>query len=190
MIKKVILIILISISCLIYNFSYSAIPLESDQIDTIENLYNINFDGIDWQITKYKQNNLIGKKKIIYDAKNFQLNDIFPSSTKYVTVTFGEDEIFKTSVFWANQDEKTMIEEVLNDILDGKVEVIYTKRNEIDDKNYYPVYRFTFNFNNLNYVIQFENGKGNHRSYNINDTLINEDELSLLLNFIYDVLNV
>ena len=60
-----------------FHFFQQALP--NPQLHEKYYLYNLNFDGIDWQITKYKQNNLIGKKKTIYDAKNFQLNDIFPS---------------------------------------------------------------------------------------------------------------
>lgn len=167
--------------------SFEETILDEQQIQQLKEDYQLNFDE-NWKITKYKQNNLFSDNKVIIDAKNFQVNTLFPSCTKYVTMRITKD---KTEADWMDASESIMIEEELdNDELNGKVEVIYSNRYKIDDDNYIPIYRFSFEFNEFNYIIEFNNGSGDHTFYNTNDKEIKSDELQIYINYISNVLNI
>ena len=58
--------IVLIVICVIYGNTYTkTLLVNENQINELEVEYNIRFDDIEWKITEYKQNNIIGKKKTI-----------------------------------------------------------------------------------------------------------------------------
>ena len=183
-----ILSILLIVLCVINSSSFTETVLNDSQIDRLEIEYNLNFSDNEWNITEYKQNNLLGDKKIIIEAKNFQVDTILTSATKYVSMTISKE---KSEVPWANDYEKVMIQENLNiDQLVGKVEVIYSNTNKIDEDSYNPIYRFSFLYSDMNYIIEFNNGSGEHEIYNIDEKEIHQEELQAYIEYISGMLKL
>ena len=188
---KLILLILCIILVIVYNFSYKTTILNDGDIDNLEIEYNLNFSDNEWRITKYKKNTIIGKKNEMFEARNFQINTISPSSIHYAIFTFAENEIFDTALPWANNTDKVLLEKTLeNELLIGKVEVIYALRNKVTEKEYYPIYRFTFTYSDLNFVIEFHHGSGEHKIYNIDEKEIHQEELDAYIEYINNILKL
>lgn len=184
-------IILIT-SCIIYSCTYTTTSLDESAKDELELKYDLVFSNAEWRIQKYKQNNLLfWNRKVIYIARNCSEETIFPEGTQLVSLTLGEDEIFSITLPWVKSYDKVMVEESLDRHgIQGKVEVIYANRNEIDEENYRPMYRFTFTYNDLNFIIEFENGTRECSSYNIYNTEIKQDELDAYLEYICEILKI